>query len=103
MLIFAIAGFLYTQSSDRLWRKNRQTNSGSSCVGRDINRNWNYMWNVPGGASTDPCADDYKGVSAGDTVEFKALSSYIQNLKNTQGLKLYIDYHSYSQLFMTRK
>lgn len=61
------------------------------------------MWDVPGGASTDPCAEDYKGVSAGDTVEFKALSSYIQGIKNAQGLKLYIDYHSYSQLFMTRK
>ncbi|KAM0475909.1 hypothetical protein ACHAPX_006791 [Trichoderma viride] len=96
-----VDGFLYTQASDRLWRKNRQTNSGSSCVGRDINRNWNYKWDVPGGASTDPCADDYKGVSAGDTVEFKALSSYIQKIKAAQGLKLYIDYHSYSQLFMT--
>lgn len=97
------SGFLYTQSSDRLWRKNRQTNSGSSCVGRDINRNWNYMWNVPGGASTNPCAEDYKGVAAGDSVEFKALSAYIQSIKTAQGLKLYIDYHSYSQLFMTRE
>ncbi|KAL7932574.1 hypothetical protein V8C35DRAFT_77972 [Trichoderma chlorosporum] len=94
-------GFLYTQNSDRLWRKNRQTNSGSSCIGRDINRNWNYMWNVPGGASTNPCADDYKGAAAGDAVEFKALSSYIQQIQKAQGVKLYIDYHSYSQLFMT--
>lgn len=94
-------GFLYTQSTDRLWRKNRQTNSGSSCVGRDINRNWNYQWNVPGGASTNPCAEDFKGAAAGDSVEFKALSAYIQKIKTAQGLKLYIDYHSYSQLFMT--
>ncbi|KAL7797371.1 hypothetical protein V8C37DRAFT_308495 [Trichoderma ceciliae] len=94
-------GFLYTQSNDRLWRKNRQTNSGSSCIGRDINRNWNYQWNVPGGASTNPCAEDFKGTAAGDSVEFKALSAYIQKIKNAQGLKLYIDYHSYSQLFMT--
>src|SRR4051812_7154726 len=54
-------GFVYTQTNDRLWRKNRQTLSGNSCVGRDINRNWPYMWSVPGGASTDPCAEDYKG------------------------------------------
>ncbi|KAK1251519.1 hypothetical protein MKX07_006998 [Trichoderma sp. CBMAI-0711] len=96
-----VDGFLYTQSTDRLWRKNRQTNSGSSCVGRDINRNWNYMWNVPGGASTNPCAEDYKGAAAGDSVEFKALSAFIQKIKTAQGVKLYIDYHSYSQLFMT--
>lgn len=31
-------GFAYTQSSDRMWRKNRQKTSGASCVGRDINR-----------------------------------------------------------------
>jgi carboxypeptidase A2 len=31
-------GFVYTQTTDRLWRKNRQTVSSSSCVGRDINR-----------------------------------------------------------------
>jgi len=31
-------GFVYSQTTDRLWRKNRQTVSGNSCVGRDINR-----------------------------------------------------------------
>jgi carboxypeptidase A2 len=31
-------GFVYTQTNDRLWRKNRQTVSGNTCVGRDINR-----------------------------------------------------------------
>lgn len=33
-------GFAYTQSTDRLWRKNRQKVSTSSCLGTDINRNW---------------------------------------------------------------
>lgn len=54
-------GFVYTQTNDRLWRKNRQSTSGSSCLGHDINRNWNYQWATPGGASTDPCAQDFKG------------------------------------------
>lgn len=95
-------GFLYTQTTDRLWRKNRQTTSGSSCVGHDINRNWNYKWSVAGGASTNPCAEDFKGSSAGDTPEFKALSAWMSGIKSKQGLKLFIDYHAYSQLFMTR-
>ncbi|KAJ1329880.1 carboxypeptidase A4 [Microdochium nivale] len=94
-------GFIYTQTTDRLWRKNRQTTSGSSCLGHDINRNWNFKWSVAGGASTDPCADDFKGLSAGDTPEFKALSSWMAGIKSKQGLKLFIDYHAYSQLFMT--
>ena len=27
-----------------MWRKNRQPNSGSSCVGTDINRNFDSEW-----------------------------------------------------------
>ncbi|ODA83571.1 hypothetical protein RJ55_02085 [Drechmeria coniospora] len=93
-------GFLYSQTSDRLWRKNRQKSSGSSCVGHDINRNWPYMWGKPG-ASSNPCAQDYRGMGQGDAPETKALSDFLLKVKKSQGLKLYIDYHSYSQLFMT--
>lgn len=85
-----------------MWRKNRQTTRGSNCLGHDINRNWPYKWDGQG-ASTNPCAEDFKGESEGDAPETKALSQFIQDVKNAQGLKLYIDWHSYSQLFLTRK
>jgi murein tripeptide amidase MpaA len=94
-------GFVYSQTNDRMWRKNRQSVSGNSCLGTDINRNWNYQWSVTGGASTSACAQDYKGPSAASAPETKALASFAQGIKNSQGLKLYIDWHSYSQLFMT--
>ncbi|KAK5995388.1 Metallocarboxypeptidase A-like protein [Cladobotryum mycophilum] len=94
-------GFIYTQTTDRMWRKNRQTTSGSSCLGHDINRNWPYKWDVKGGASTNPCAEDFKGAAAGDAPETKALAAFLQKTKAAQGVKIYIDYHSYSQLFMT--
>lgn len=42
-------GFVYSQTNDRMWRKNRsKAPSGSSCLGTDINRNWPYKWDVPG-------------------------------------------------------
>jgi murein tripeptide amidase MpaA len=94
-------GFLYTQTNDRMWRKNRQTTSGSSCLGHDINRNWPFKWEVTGGASTNPCAQDYRGTSAGSAPETQALSSFLRQVKSSQGVKLYMDWHSYSQLFMT--
>lgn len=94
-------GFLYAQTSNRLWRKNRQTTSGSSCVGHDINRNWPYEWNVSGGASTNPCEEDFKGLAPGDSPETQGLVAKLDSIKASQGLKLYIDWHSYSQLFMT--
>ncbi|KAF6821423.1 zinc carboxypeptidase [Colletotrichum plurivorum] len=96
-----VDGFIYTQTTNRLWRKNRQTTAGSSCLGHDINRNWPYQWSVTGGASTDPCAEDFKGVSQGDAPETKALSDFLAKTKAAQGLKLFIDFHAYSQLFMT--
>ncbi|KAG5930356.1 hypothetical protein E4U42_001871 [Claviceps africana] len=99
--IVNVDGFKYTQTDDRLWRKNRQSNRGSTCLGRDINRNWPYKWDVDDGASTDPCAEDFRGPRAGDAPETKALAKFLRGVKATQGLKLYIDWHSYSQLFMT--
>jgi murein tripeptide amidase MpaA len=38
-------GYEYTWTGDRLWRKNRQINSGSTCRGVDLNRNYNDHWN----------------------------------------------------------
>ncbi|KAK0667911.1 hypothetical protein QBC41DRAFT_227322 [Cercophora samala] len=94
-------GFVFTQTNTRLWRKNRQSNSGSTCIGRDINRNWNFQWSLTGGASTNPCAEDYKGRAASDAPETTNLANFIRSVKSSQGLKLFIDWHAYSQLFMT--
>ncbi|RDL41049.1 Zn-dependent exopeptidase [Venustampulla echinocandica] len=82
-------GFIYTQTKDRLWRKNRQNSTESTCVGRDINRNWPYKWDTPGGEV------------AGDAPENLILRKHIDTLAAKQGVHLYIDVHSYSQLFMT--
>ncbi|KAF2264223.1 hypothetical protein CC78DRAFT_464034 [Lojkania enalia] len=93
-------GFAYSQTSDRMWRKNRQSTSSASCVGRDINRNWPNHWDQRGGASTSPCAQDYKGQSAADGVETKVIRAQIDSIAAGKGVKMYLDVHSYSQLFM---
>jgi murein tripeptide amidase MpaA len=93
-------GFVYTQTNNRLWRKNRQTRSGASCVGTDMNRNWPYKWEVAGGASTNPCDETYKGAAAGDTPEIKALMAFTQTLTNGKGIKLFIDWHSYGHYIL---
>ncbi|KAH8591552.1 zinc carboxypeptidase [Bisporella sp. PMI_857] len=93
-------GFVYTQTTNRLWRKNRQTLSTSSCVGRDVNRNWPYQWSGSG-SSTNPCDETYRGAAQGDAPENKGLVAQINALAADKGVQLYIDVHSYSQLFMT--
>ncbi|KAH9881131.1 hypothetical protein J1614_001626 [Plenodomus biglobosus] len=93
-------GFAYTQTNDRLWRKNRQSTPSTSCIGRDINRNWPNRWAQRGGASTAPCDQDYKGPSAGDGVETKAIKAQLDSVAAGRGVQLYMDIHAYSQLWL---
>ncbi|RGP78265.1 carboxypeptidase a4 [Fusarium longipes] len=96
-------GFVYTQTTNRLWRKNRQTVSGSTCIGRDVNRNWPYKWELTGGASTNPCDETFKGRAAGDSPELKAIVGQIDSLAAGRGISFYVDFHSYGQYILWRK
>jgi len=77
--------------------KNRRVNKNSSCIGVDTNRNWAYQWKT-GGSSTNPCDETFCGPTSFSEPENFALANYIQTHSNVQG---YIDFHSYSQLWMT--
>ncbi|KAL1647965.1 hypothetical protein SLS58_002289 [Diplodia intermedia] len=94
-------GFVYTQTNTRLWRKNRQSVSGNSCVGTDINRNWAVGWSVAGGSSTDPCDETFRGTAALSSPEAAGLAAQMRAVRDQQGVKMYMDWHSYSQLWMT--
>ncbi|KAI8349359.1 hypothetical protein B0O80DRAFT_389971 [Mortierella sp. GBAus27b] len=89
-------GFVITQTTDRMHRKNAQKNG--NCLGTDTNRNWDFHWNEGGATHNNPCADDYNGPSAFSTPEAKNIGTYLKNLQNVVS---YIDFHSYSQLWMT--
>ncbi|KAI0125823.1 hypothetical protein BJ170DRAFT_708255 [Xylariales sp. AK1849] len=97
-------GFVYTQTTDRLWRKNRQPPppppANQSCYGRDVNRNWEFAWDVnPNGASTNACAEAYRGEAPSDAPENAALDRFVRELRDGAGIKLFIDWHSYGQLY----
>ncbi|KFA70753.1 hypothetical protein S40288_09227 [Stachybotrys chartarum IBT 40288] len=93
-------GFVYTHTNDRLWRKNRQVRDFNACVGTDVNRNWPYQWDVPGGSSTNPCSQTYRGEAPGDTPEMDVLTNHTLGIAQGQGLKFFVDWHSYSQLIL---
>lgn len=86
-----------------MWRKNRQPNAHSTCLGTDINRNWPYKWGPAPNIndSTHPCEEIYPGATEGDTSEITSLTTALHQIEGQQGVKLFIDWHSYSQLFMT--
>ncbi|KAI1170705.1 hypothetical protein F4777DRAFT_583655 [Nemania sp. FL0916] len=96
-------GFAYTQTTQRLWRKNRQPGpNGSTCYGRDINRNWEFAWDAnPQGASTNPCSETYKGERPSDSPENQGLDKLVRQLRDGAGIKLYIDWHSYGQYILS--
>ncbi|RYP77548.1 hypothetical protein DL771_001121 [Monosporascus sp. 5C6A] len=96
-------GFVYSQTTDRLWRKNRQPRAGTDCVGTDGNRNWDSQWDhpIPGGGSSlsDPCSQTYHGEAPGDTPENAALSALSRRLAAAPGggIRSLVDWHSYGQ------
>jgi len=93
-------GYVYTWTTDRMWRKNRRINSApfTKCVGVDLNRNWDYHWGDSNETSdTFPCSEAYRGPSAFSEVEVSNIASFFKSLKNLKG---YINFHSYSQLWM---
>ncbi|NXL99208.1 CBPA2 Carboxypeptidase, partial [Tyrannus savana] len=97
-------GFVYTHTSNRMWRKTRSKNPGSVCFGVDPNRNWDAGFGgcpllaPPGpGASNKPCSDSYHGPSANSEVEVRSVADFIKNHGN---FKAFLTLHSYSQLLM---
>ncbi|KAJ0350662.1 hypothetical protein COL154_004939 [Colletotrichum chrysophilum] len=83
---------------------NRQPRSNITCIGTDGNRNWDFQWNYPledGSVSSDPCSQTFRGLSPGDTTENVVLSALSRKLAATPGgIRLFIDWHSYSQLIL---
>ncbi|XP_078035045.1 carboxypeptidase B [Augochlora pura] len=89
--------FTHSSSSNRLWRKTRSVNSGSSCRGVDSNRNYEMGWMVAG-ASSNPCSDTYAGPKPFSEQENRNLRDFINARK--QNIKAYITLHSYGQYIL---
>uniref|UniRef100_A0A8D0G5J6 Carboxypeptidase A1 n=1 Tax=Sphenodon punctatus TaxID=8508 RepID=A0A8D0G5J6_SPHPU len=89
-------GFAFTHSKNRMWRKTRSINAGSSCVGVDPNRNWDAGFGMAG-ASGSPCTETYRGPHANSESEVKAIVDFVKQHGN---IKAFISIHSYSQLLL---
>jgi hypothetical protein len=44
--VLNVDGYSFTWTNNRMWRKTRRPNQGSSCIGTDPNRNFPYKWNT---------------------------------------------------------
>ncbi|XP_070577620.1 carboxypeptidase B-like [Ptychodera flava] len=93
-------GYIYTWTTDRMWRKSREPNEGSPCVGTDLNRNWGFGWAAPGGSSDDPCTIIYHGAGPNSTPEINGTQQFLSDLHTKQGLAFFVDWHSYGQMWL---
>ncbi|MBK8815473.1 MAG: zinc carboxypeptidase [Methylococcaceae bacterium] len=84
------------------WRKNRQPNAGSTFVGTDLNRNWDYLWGCCGGSSGVTSSETYRGPSAFSAPETTVVRNFVNSrvIGGKQQVKVAIDFHTYSELIL---
>lgn len=97
-------GKVYDQESGafQMWRKNRQPNEGSSAVGTDLNRNWDYEWGCCGGSSGSPSGETYRGSAPESGTETGVVADFVRGrvVDGTQQITAHIDFHTYSELVL---
>jgi hypothetical protein len=85
-----------------LWRKNRQPTPGSSYIGTDLNRNYDYHWGCCGGASTNPANLMYRGPKPFSAPETRAVRDFINSrvVGGRQQIRVAITFHTSGRLVM---
>eukprot|EP00928_Gymnodinium_smaydae_P002540 TRINITY_DN10913_c0_g1_i2.p1 TRINITY_DN10913_c0_g1~~TRINITY_DN10913_c0_g1_i2.p1 ORF type:complete len:514 (-),score=58.70 TRINITY_DN10913_c0_g1_i2:60-1601(-) len=114
-------GYVYTWTTDRMWRKNRadrpETRCGGAVAGVDLNRNWGFSW----GRTTDqaykarlhsPCTEVFIGPGAFSEPETRAPAEYMRErqMRSLRASKegrpgpgyvaAFLDFHSYAQFLL---
>jgi hypothetical protein len=91
-----------TGSPFRAWRKNRQPNAGSSAVGTDLNRNYDYHFGCCGGSSSNPAAITYRGVAPFSAPETAALRDFVRSrvIDGVQQIRTHVTLHTNGKLIL---
>jgi carboxypeptidase T len=84
------------------WRKNRQPTPGSSSIGTDLNRNYDYRWGCCGGSSSTPSSSRYRGPKAFSAPETRAFRDFIVSrvVDGRQQITASISFHTTGRLVM---
>ncbi len=105
-ILFALnpdgAQFDLTGDSYRAWRKNRQPTPGSSKIGTDLNRNYDYGWGCCGGSSGNPGSLTYRGWKPFSAPETRALRDFVNSrvVGGRQQIRTHITFHTNGELIL---
>lgn len=104
-------GRFHSQTNEAMWRKNRNpADSGGEdrCIGVDLNRNFDFLWNFPEhfspaagvATSTDPCSPSqtYNGSAPVSEPETKNVVWVFDNFPQ---IKWYVDIHCHGEKILT--
>ncbi|XP_045532611.1 zinc carboxypeptidase-like [Pieris brassicae] len=100
-------GYVYTFTTNRMWRKNRNTRNFTSCGavsddmsnGIDLNRNFDFAW-MTVGVSSNPCSNTFAGSAPASEPETQAIVNYVRSIKDQGKFIYYYSFHSYTQLII---
>ncbi|KAG8432764.1 hypothetical protein GDO86_017127 [Hymenochirus boettgeri] len=95
--VLNIDGYVYSWTTERLWRKNRTPHNNGTCYGVDLNRNFNSAWCTVG-ASTNCSSLTFCGSAPESERETKAVVSLIEKTK--KNILFYLGIHSYGQYIL---
>lgn len=84
------------------WRKNRQPTPGSTSVGTDLNRNYDYRWGCCGGSSPTPSSSRYRGPSRFSAPETRAFRDFVLGrvVAGRQQIRAAISFHTTGRLIL---
>jgi murein tripeptide amidase MpaA len=110
LIVFPVVnsdGRHYSQTTDPLWRRNRnpsESGGDPNCIGVDLNRNYDFLWDFPKlfsnkayvHTSADPCDENqtYRGSAPFSEPETKNVKWLLDNYPQ---IRWYIDLHSHGE------
>ena len=95
-------GYVYNESSDGYWRKNKRDNNNNGYFdpdydGVDLNRNYGYMWAYDdNGSSPYPGSETYRGPAPFSEPETEAIRELCDSVQPV----IAVNYHSYSNYIL---
>uniref|UniRef100_K7GIR4 Carboxypeptidase O n=1 Tax=Pelodiscus sinensis TaxID=13735 RepID=K7GIR4_PELSI len=96
--VLNIDGYIYSWTTERLWRKSRSPHVNGTCFGTDLNRNFNASWcNI--GASQNCSSLTFCGMAPESEPETKAVARFIEERKSD--VLCFLTIHSYGQYILT--
>uniref|UniRef100_A0A8C5K7L5 Carboxypeptidase A3, mast cell n=1 Tax=Jaculus jaculus TaxID=51337 RepID=A0A8C5K7L5_JACJA len=95
--VFNVDGYIWSWTQNRMWRKNRSRNRNSTCIGTDLNRNFDVSWSSSPNTN-NPCLETYRGPAPESEKETRAVTAFIRS--HLKSIRAYITFHSYSQMLL---